>query len=192
MEEELMKQIYQKHIRKLKNLNVSYKSLVICFSGIPGSGKTYVAKILEKKYKGVRIRNDDIREIVTKLDKKLDLDEVTYAYDKWFFENYKFKNKLIILDSGIDRKYDDIFPLLKKKGYRIFIIRLKVSEKVYERRIKDKLGKLDGNYINRINDWKRQYKEFGRKVKFDIIIENEKYEELDLEVLFGKLDEVVR
>lgn len=185
---ELLNKIYKIHIKQLKNLSVPHKKLIICFSGIAGSGKTYIAKILEKKYKGVRIRNDDIREIIINLDKELDVDETTYKYCDWFFDNYKFKNKLIILDRGIDRRYMHVFPFVKKRGYKTFIIRLKVPERVYERRIINKLGKLDDNYIKRIEDWKKQYKEFGKNVKSDIIIKNNKDNELNLEPLFKKLD----
>lgn len=170
-----------------------HEKLMVCFSGIAGSGKTYIAKILEEKYKGVRIRNDDIRGIVADLDKSQDIDEATYGYFDWFFKNYSFKNKLVILDSGIERRYKKIFPFAEEEGYKIFIIRLKVSEEVYERRIREKLrGKLDDNYIARINDWKRQYEEFGKAIRPDIIIENERDNELDLNPLFKKLDKLVK
>ncbi len=184
----LFSQIYKIHIKQIKNLSIPHKKMLICFSGIAGSGKTYIAKILEEKYKGVRLRADDIREIVSKL-KLGDLDQITYSYLNWFRENYFFKNKLIILDQGIDRHWQDIFSFFKKKKYKIFIIRLKVSEKVYEKRIIKKLGKLDNNYLNRINDWERQYKEFGEKVKPGIIIENE--DRLNLKPLFLKLDKLI-
>ncbi len=192
MNEQFFKEIYKKHIKKLENLLVPHEGLMICFSGIAGSGKTYIAKILEKKYKGVRIRNDDIREIVAELDENKDIDEATYGYFDWFFKNYSFRNKLIILDRGIDRGYGEVFPFFKKMGYKIFVIRLKVSEKAYERRIIKKLGGLDDNYLNRIEDWKRQYREFGERVRPDITIKNEKDDELNLEPLFKKLDSLVK
>ncbi len=188
---ELFNKIYKTHIKQLKNLNIPHKKLVICFSGIAGSGKTYLAKILEDKYKGVRIVNDDIREIICRLEKRGDIDHPTYGYLNWFIKNYKFKNNLIILDSGIDRKYKERFSLFKKNGYQIFIIRLKVSEKVYERRIIEKLGKLDNNYINRINDWKRQYEDFGKNIKSDIIVDNEEDNKLNLKLLFSKLEKII-
>jgi predicted kinase len=192
VDEQFFKEIYKRHIQKLENLLVPHEKLMICFSGIAGSGKTYIAKILEEKYKGVRIKNDDIRKIVATLDKTQDIDEATYGYFDWFFKNYSFKNGLVILDRGVDRGYKEVLPFFKDRGYKVFIIRLKVSEEVYERRIKDKLGKLDENYINRIDDWKRQYKEFGKAIKPDIVIENEKDNELDLGPLFNRLDALVR
>jgi hypothetical protein len=191
MDEQFFGEIYKRHVKKLENLLVPHEKLMICFSGIAGSGKTYVAEILEKRYKGVRIRNDDIRGIVASLDKNKDIDEATYGYFDWFFKNYPFKNKLIILDRGIDRGYKEVFPFFREKGYKIFVIRLKVSVEVYERRIRNKLGELDDNYLNRIDDWRRQYKEFGEAIKPDILIENERDNELNLEPLFKKLDKLV-
>lgn len=189
---ELIKEIYSIHLKQLNYLDVPHKKLAICFSGIAGSGKTHIAKILEEKYKGVRIRNDDIRNIIHRINKDTeDIDALTYEYLSWFYKNNKFKNGLIILDSGIERKHEELFSFFKKEGYKVFIIRLKVSEKVYEQRIKNKLGQLDQNYIDRIDDWKKQYKEFGKKFKPDILIENEKDGKLDLEPLFRKLDKLL-
>jgi predicted kinase len=190
--EEVFGKIYEQHIKKLKNLDTFNKKGVICFSGIAGFGKTYIAKILEEKYKGVRISNDEIREIISGLIEEEEIDSLTYSYLRWLIQNYKFRNNLIILDSGIDRRYKERFSLFKEKGYQIFIVRLKVSEAVYERRIIEKFGKLDDNYINRIDDWKKQYKEFGENVKSDIIIENEKDNELNLELLYSKLDTLIK
>jgi len=64
MNKQLFGKIHKKYIKKLKHLNIPHKKLMICFSGFAGSGKTYIAKIVEKKYKGVRIRSDDIRKII--------------------------------------------------------------------------------------------------------------------------------
>jgi predicted kinase len=191
MDKELLNKIYKLHIKQLKNLSIPHKKLVICFSGIAGSGKTYIAKILEEKYNGVRIRNDDIREIIRGINKEIDIDEAVYNYLGWFSNNYKFQNELLILDSGIERKYLELFPYFKKKGFVIFIIRLKVHEKVYQRRIIEKLGKLDNNYLTRIKSWKKQYKEFGKRIKSDIIIKNNKDNRLNLNNLFKKLDKFI-
>jgi predicted kinase len=191
VDEKLFDEIYKINVKQLKNISIPHNKIVICFSGIAGSGKTYVAKILEEKYKGVRISSDNVREIILNLEFE-NLDEITYSYLDWFFENYKFDNKLIILDKGIDRRWKETFFLFDKLGYKIFTIRLEVPEKIYEKRIIEKLGKLDDNYIARINDWKKQFKEFGEKVKSDIIIENEKDNELNLEELYSKLDFLIK
>lgn len=186
----LTRKIYKIHKRQLKNTSISHKKLLICFSGIPGSGKTHISKILEKKYLGVRIRSDDIRSIVKKLNIKIkDIDRITYAYLEWLFNNYSFKNNLIILDKGIDRKYEETFSIFKKKRYKIFVIRLQVSRRISEKRVA-KHGKPDENYINNIDRWIKEWKNFGRKVKSNIIIRNE--QNLNLKPLFSKLDKLIR
>ena len=186
----LTRKIYKIHKRQLKNTSISHKKLLICFSGIPGSGKTHISKILEKKYLGVRIRSDDIRSIVKKLDIKIkDIDGITYAYLEWLFNNYSFKNNLIILDKGIDRRWRETFPIFKKKKYKIFVIRLRVSRRISEKRVA-KHGKIDGNYINNVERWVKEWNLFGGKVKSNIIIKNG--QNLSLKPLFSKLDKLIR
>ncbi len=192
----LFNKIYKIHFKKLKNLNVLHKKLIICFSGIAGSGKTYIAKILEEKYKGVRIRTDDIREIVGRLMKKFklnaeDKDPIVYGYVGWLLKNNKFKNKLIILDKGIDREYKEIFKFSKEKGYKLFIIRLVASRKVLDKRVFGRSGGIDEHYYNEINRWTNEWKKFGKKIKSDIIIKNDKDNKLNLTPLFKKLDKLI-
>jgi len=158
----IIEEISKIHSAQLKNTSIKNKKLLICFSGIAGAGKTYIAKILEERYRGVRIRSDDIRDIVRSLGSG-GIDNITYKYLEWFFNNYHFKNGLMILDKGIDRKYKETFSLFSKKGYKIFIIRVKVSRKLSEERIRKKLGKLDENYINSIDRWINEWEEFGKK-----------------------------
>lgn len=189
MQKQLISKIHKKYIKKLKHLNISHKKLMICFSGFAGSGKTYIAKILEKRYKAVRIRSDDIRRII--IDTKLkEIDKLTYSYLEWLSKTWKFKNKLIILDMGIDRRYKEMFSIFKKKGYKIFIIRLKVSKKTaYRRAAERNKGIVDEHFRNEIARWIREWREFGKKVKSDIIITNEK--NLSLKPLFEKLGKLV-
>lgn len=199
IEKNFLKIFHRKYSKVLKNLSIPHKKLLICFSGIPGSGKTYIAKILEKKYKGVRIRSDKIRKIVHESVKKnkkqpdnLDyINPLVKEYILWLIKNWPFKNKLIILDKGVDRNYKEIFSIAKNKKYQVFIIRLKSSRKVLERRILEKNnGRRDPHFDREIKRWTKEWKDFGKKVKSDIIIENEKDNELHLKPLFEKLNKL--
>jgi predicted kinase len=185
-----MERIFEMHLKKFKYLAESHEKFVICFSGIAGSGKTHIAKILEERYNGIRIRNDDIRQIILGLDAGVeDLDKVTYEYGEWFFRNNNFQNGLIIVDSGIDRRYGVLFPFFEEKRYKIFVIRLDVPIEVCERRVIERSGKLDNNYISRIEGWQKQHKKFGENFESDIVINNEC--ELNLDELFSKLDKLI-
>ena len=188
MNKQLIQKVHKKYIDKLKYLNVPHKKLVICFSGFAGSGKTYIAKIIEKEYKAVRIRSDDIRKIV--IDMKIkEIDDVTYGYIEWLCKNWKFKNKLIILDMGIDRKYKETFKIFRKKKYKIFIIRLNVSKKTaYERVFERNKGNIK-HFNSEINRWICEWKDCGKNINPNIVINTDK--ELRLDSLFGKLDKFV-
>lgn len=117
-EQNINRIIHEKYTKKLKNLSVPHKKLMICFSGFSGSGKTHIAKILEQRYKGIRIRSDNIRTIISNLNPNItdtDKDKIVYEYLERLFENREFKNKLLILDRGIDRKYKRTFSIFKNK-----------------------------------------------------------------------------
>ena len=184
-------EVYKRHIKQLKNLEISHKKLIICFSGVPLSGKTYIARILEEKYKAVRINNDDIREIVKNVDKSKNMEEDVYSYLNWFLDNYRFKNGLVILDSSIDRRYPERAKITKKNKFKIFIIRLKVRGDILEKRLISGRKKEDKNHFyGEIERWSREWKEFGRNVKPDILIENNN--KLNLIPLFDKLEGIIR
>jgi len=190
---DLINKTYKKHLKILKNLSLPQKKLIICFSGIPGSGKSYISKILEKRYKGIRIRNDkDIRGIMKSLDKNADLDKDVDNYLMWFLSSYSFPNKLIILDSGIDRRYKKLFSFAEENNYKLFTIRLKASRKILEKRIFEKNNCRDPHFDNEIKRWTKEWKAFGKKIKADIIIDNEKNNKLNLKPLFKKLDKLIK
>ena len=186
-EKEIINQIHEEYSKQLKNVSVPHNKLVICFSGIPGSGKTHISKILEKRYKGVRIRGDSIRQIVKNLG--LEIDKYTYNYLEWLDYNYSFKNKLMILDGGMDRRYRRTFQVLKNNGYRIFIIRLKASKEKAQERVFAMHGGYEQHFVDNIDRWIMENKEFGKNVKPDIEIENEN--KLNLKPLFLKLDKLI-
>lgn len=188
----VFEKVYRRHKKKLKNLSVSHGKLLICFSGIPGSGKTHIAKKLEKKYKGVRINNDDIRKVIKKIFPEFDEkkgEEILNVYllsllEKLFFIN----NGLIILDSSIDRKYEKIFNLVKEVGL-IFIIGVDVSKELAQKRVFAKHKGFDKHFIDNINRWIRENKKFRGNVKVDVLIDNKK--NLDLKPVFSRLDEII-
>ena len=195
----LKREIYNEHLKVLKNLNIPHKKLIIFFAGVPGAGKTYISKVLEKRYNGIRVNNDELRRLIRILYKRKfnsylkNVDKILYDYLDWFISNYKFSNRLIIADRGIDRKYEELLLLVKKLKYPFFIISIKLtSRRLLEKRVKKKLrGKLDRNFIENIDRWIRENREFNKNFKSDIIIKNEKNDEFDLSSLFRKLDKLI-
>jgi len=186
MNKEIFEKIFKEHSKKIKNKNISNPSLMICFSGIPGSGKTSLAKKFERKYKGVRISNDQIRRIIEKL-KISDLKDIIHEYDYYILENYPYKNKLIILDSSIDRKYKKVFEIAKKKKWKVFVIKMGFSYEEIIKRMKKREGKEFPYFLDNFKRWKRDYQNFNKKVKADFIFKYKK----DIKHLFSELDKKV-
>ncbi len=144
--QEVYEEIYKEHKMFLKNLNQKNKKLIVVFSGISGSGKTYIAKIIEEKLKAVRINNDSIRDIIQKkILPTTDLtpqeaQEIMLGYVEYLVNRLPQTNGLLILDSSIDRKYDLVSRIAKEKGYPLFVVALNIPRKEVEKRIVERNG----------------------------------------------------
>ena len=181
----LLDKIYNKHVKRLKNRSIKNKKLLICFGAVPASGKSYISKILETKYKGIRISTEEIGKIINSLkqrNKKEILDEYLYYY----LREHCYPNGLIILDASIDRRYEDVFLAATDAGFDLFIININVSRKTIIERIRRRNKRGAKSYFKEMNRWYREHKLFKDKVIVDIAISNET--ELNLAHLFMKLD----
>lgn len=80
----LYKKIFALHKKKLRNTSKNHSHrIIISFSGVPGSGKTHLSKLIEKRYGAVRIPKDDIRDI---LNHQLQPEEIVSEKDMTFFK----------------------------------------------------------------------------------------------------------
>ena len=82
------------------------------------------------------------------------------------------KNGLIILDSGIDRKYDQISTIAKMEGFKMIIIRIKVNRKVAEKRATKRNGGKDVHFMKNISRWIFENEKFNNKAKAHAVINN--------------------
>lgn len=190
MKQAIFNKIFKELERQLRNTSRQNKKLIICFAGTPCSGKTYLAKRLEKKYKGVRINSDKIRKIT---DKKITKEEdereaILKEFLLSLLKNYPFINKLVILDGGIERKYQDIVKISKSKKWRMFIIQIVVPKNLIIRRIKKKDKKRLEERPEDIKRWFCEFKSFNKKIKSDFIFKKNS----DLKNLFLKLDSLLK
>lgn len=188
--------IYKKHIAQLKHLNIKHEKLVICFSGIPGSGKTFAAKQIETHYKAVRVSNDELREIIAEIMIKNLMErgeeqnqKILHDYLEYFFARYDKPNKLIILDSGIDREYESKFSYFKKNGYPCLIIRIDIPLKEIKKRLLLREKKKPENNLRRLKKWIIDYRESKKKLKADMTIGNDAQ---DMLLVFKNLDKIIR
>lgn len=192
MHDKINKIIYNEHLKSLKNLKAKNdKKIIICFSGVPMSGKTIIAKELEKEFKGIRLSNDQIRAIIKKKIKcnEEDSQEILENYLLWLIEKLNsLENKLIILDSSIDRKYKKVKSAAKKDNYSLFVIRIKITKKTFKKKIAD--NKCREEYLESMNEWFRDYDNFTKVVKSDYVLDNN--HEPKLNMLFKKIDDILK
>jgi adenylate kinase family enzyme len=131
----------------LRNTDLEREPFMVFFTGLPFSGKSTVAKVLQHRYDMVRIENDRLREIKDR--ENVDIDAYDYIID--FVKNYSYPNKRGVQDSSIDRIYEDIIPHCKEKEIPYFIIKMPVPEDMDER-----AREKGGIYLE---NWKNSSKE---------------------------------
>lgn len=193
-----IRDLLKRHKSFLKFQNVAHPKFLILFSGIPASGKTYSAKILEEQYEALRINSDDLRKLIMAQGKKYPrLREETFReqllvdYLMYLIENAPLKNKRMILDSGIERKYDRIAKAARKHGYKTFIIKIICSKKVASKRARKRMEGTDAHFNKNIDRWRVEFNRFSRLKREDITIRNDTDKELDLRRAFEKLDAIL-
>lgn len=191
--EQILKHIYAIHSKNLKNLEeLNNFKIILFFSGIPGSGKTTLAKEIEERYNGIRLNNDDIRDIIVDaLHLNIESEEVhklTKEYSLYLTNKLSnVKNGLIILDSSIDRSFEQIKKWADKNSYKLFVIKLDISKEEIINRINLRQGKDAHIYLDNLDRWWNDYVEFNKLYRADFIYHSEK----DLNNLFEVLEPLV-
>lgn len=113
---ELLGLIFKKHNTKLKNLDISHSNqIMILFSGVPGSGKTRLAKKIEKEYRAVRYENDMVRGILESFPKEYfknvsanSLESFNNIAKKTLLRDYGY-DKLLIKKENLLQDYKKYF-----------------------------------------------------------------------------------
>ena len=188
MEEEKYREILAEHKKILRNTDVENPTrLAICFAGIPCSGKTTIAKKLEQRYNAVRINSEDLGKVVKRTVGELpDGNSVQNDYQLHLLENWPFVNPVVIIDSGIERKYEKILEASRGHGLDLFVIRLDAYEDILRERIQKREGENAPAHFRSFDRWKREFDSFKNSVEVDFVLDTNG--ELDLEELYELLD----
>lgn len=173
--EKLFRKIYRTHRKKLKYLDNKGEKLLVTFAGVPGSGKTVIAKELEKKLKAVRINSIDVEKVYVSLGNERDI-ATKRAYIDWLMNKIveEAENKTIILDKGIERTYEYILNWVKENDYKLFVIGVECKRKTAERRIVMREGEENAkDYLAEMSRWVKEYKKYKKLGISDIVINTE-------------------
>lgn len=173
IQEEALAALFKQHCTLLKNTDIQQAPFVITFSGTPGMGKSFIAKLIEERCCAVRVSTDEIRSLLASLDiKPADYDQALFSYFTYFMQHYTLPNKRIIVDASIDRKYKQVFAYLKKNKVNYLVVRLEVPRELIIERIKQREGIKAEFYYKNLDGWLKDYEEFGKKNVADITFDN--------------------
>lgn len=180
--EETLEIIFKQHCAGLENTDIQQKPFIIMFSGIPGMGKSFIAKQLADVYQAVCIKTDDIRSLISAQSEvlKSSYDLILQQYFAYFLKHYNCPNKRIILDASIDRKYKQLFPYFEKNNINFLVIRLVVTRDLIIERLKDREGQAARWYLNNVDSWFHDYEQFGQDYKNYLLFENTERPDLNL------------
>ncbi len=170
----LFNKIYSLHKPLLRNFSEKNpKRIIIGIAGVPGSGKTLLARHLARRFKAIRINNDEIRKIIKVIrgfygdEEPSDLQKVLESYLSFLLSKISKKspNKMMVLDSGIERKYERVRKWSRQNKYSFFVIKIAISKKQLVKNLHSR-KKAARRYLPYMKKWFADYHAFsGRKVE---------------------------
>lgn len=161
----------------LPNKKVRQPKYIILFSGVVGSGKTTIARAIERDLQAVRVSNDEIRSHITASYPAIgpaQREELKLKIGGKVLERLARETSgIIVVDASCDRGYDTYRRWAKKHGYRIILLRMDVPRDVIELRIRergDQGHRRVESSLAHLDTWWRQWEVFGKEHTPDIVI----------------------
>lgn len=183
----LNKRFAEEYLATLKNRDVPHERTYIIFSGVPGSGKTTLAKRLARDLKAQYIRHDDLRELVRR-DGYDVADFPAASISAIVIDTIleKDANKFIIIDASLDRSWPRFFEHAREQRAKPVIIRLNVPKETVVKRIE---ARPEG-HVGKVADLDDYYKQFERSKK-EVFAHLELDENYDYETVLSKVAKLV-
>ncbi len=166
-------QIWKNNLKYFRHTEIPHPKILVAFAGIPGSGKTTLATLLEDRFKGTRFKSDDVRDILGSLmpgSSIIERNDIIKSYESYALDKLsQFPNGLLILDSGIDRKYQKISEWATQNNYQRLTIGFEVPRDIAEARLKASKTNYQ-DYFKEMDRWIKEHGEFSLHVVPDIIL----------------------
>lgn len=176
-----VEQLAESYINTLGNKDHAHPAFVIGFAAVPGSGKTTLATKLEQDLGGMRVNKDELNDLWQQLDSEYPTDpqeqlvKTIYYIVASLIRNYP--NKLVILDSSLDRKYLETKQRLEQMGIKLFVISIEVPKSELERRINERNKEAAQPYLDKLDGWISDHENFLQNFQPDFLF-TDNYAEL--------------
>ena len=188
----MLEKIYAIHKKDIHHFELSQPKVLVCLAGAPTSGKSKLAKYLQTKYAATVLSNDHIRRYIDKLAPGTNWDDkqaLVHDYLGYFMQKMQdVDNGLVVLDFGIERKYDEVVGLAKQYNYQMLLINFDITDDTLKERVNN-LGERSEAYKPELDRWITEHKDFISTHQSDIELkENSNYDQVDeqLNMLLNK------
>jgi predicted kinase len=191
-----LKEVLSSYVREWKYIDTENSfPLMIMFSGTPGMGKSYISDQIQEHYKALIIKSDQVRRVlrfqglsseekVGNQGRVIDIFYFGYLFP-WIKKNAK--NRLIVLDSSIDRKFMNLKGYFEKEKIPFIVIRLKSSLEEAKKKVKERESDYE-RYFRFFDSWMCDYEAFDKK-NVDLVIETTgNLDHVNLEPLYSMID----
>lgn len=172
-------QILRNYCESKPFINGKNDKVMIAFLGIPCSGKTTLAKALEKELKGLRISKDEIvnefMKIHPDISKSVISGQINQNWNNIFTLIQQYPNQLLILDTSLDRKYKKVLEILVNHNYKAIIINLEIDRELVLERLKQRNPDNYEDWYKYVNQWEREHEGAVANIDPDLKIRNLEY-----------------
>lgn len=160
---EMQRKLAEEYLGAMKNRDLPQKPVCIIFSGVPGSGKTTLARKLARDLNAQCIRHDDIRALAR--NHGYDLARLTISSISRIVMDTIMEggdaNKFVIVDASLDRSWPLFFEHTREHGAMPVVIRLEVPPQIVERRI----GEREAHDFGKVANLDRYFEQFENSKK---------------------------
>jgi predicted kinase len=153
--EAIYQQLAAEYLLAMENRDLPQRRACIIFSGVPGSGKTTLARKLARDLHAQYIRHDDLRELARRHGydpAKLTISSISRIVMDTIMD--KDANKFVVVDASLDRTWPLFFEHTTEHGALPIIVRLDVPRAIVEKRVRErsegdfgKVSELDTFYL---------------------------------------------
>ncbi len=169
----------KKYYASLPNRNLRCQKCIVLFSGVPGSGKSHIARSIERERGAIRISNDDIRDLIVAENPNITIAErerikldVATALLRLLETS---PNGLVVFDASCDRPggYEFYRDWADQHGYRVVLLRMDVPRATIEQRIHqrgDTGYRKAGQSLANLDVWWKEWEAFCKRQKPDLIV----------------------
>jgi predicted kinase len=161
----------------LPNKEVRQPKRIVLFSGVAGSGKSTIARAIEKELHAVRLSNDEVRDCIVAACPTVapkEREQAKFDVGTNILERLAERTSgLLVIDASCDRGYDHYKMWATKHGYSVVLLRMDIPRTAIEQRLHDRgiQGYRDtARSLAMLDTWWQQWEAFGSEHTPDLVV----------------------